>query len=89
MISISNYFISDTGTCLNCTGNTAGPKCDSCAFDSYFDEIEKRCTKCNCNLDGVITFKNKSDVSCDQVIQVFTHNFKLKIISSYLEKHSM
>ena len=57
--------------CLNCTGNTAGSKCDLCALDSYFNETLKRCTKCNCNLDGVVSNQNNTlNISCDPVIFV-------------------
>ncbi|XP_061943056.1 laminin subunit alpha lam-3 isoform X4 [Apis cerana] len=43
----SNICNIETGYCLNCRGNTAGPRCDICA-DSFYGHADFGCKPCPC-----------------------------------------
>ena len=52
----------ETGQCLNCSHNTAGPYCDRCAFGYYGDPLNGiPCVSCKCPLNGH-SFANKCEV---------------------------
>ncbi|XP_037068705.1 laminin subunit alpha-1-like [Pollicipes pollicipes] len=43
----------ETGICLNCTGNTAGRRCDLCAPGYYGDPLAGACRRCLCPTEEV------------------------------------
>ncbi|XP_071947989.1 laminin subunit gamma-1-like [Antedon mediterranea] len=52
------------GFCVDCTQNTAGPKCDRCRENYYRSSLSEPCRLCDCNLVGSLNLQCSSNGQC-------------------------